>query len=58
MRHYFASTAREIMPDSYVEKLGGWKPGSNIMKKVYDYQKDKQSQQAQDALNERFKKLS
>ena len=58
MRHYFASTAREIMPDSYVEKLGGWKPGSQIMKKVYDYQKDKQSQQAQDALNERFKKLS
>ena len=58
MRHYFASTAREIMPDSYVEKLGGWKPGSEIMKKVYDYQKDKQSQQAQDALNERFKKLS
>lgn len=58
MRHYFASTAREIMPDSYVEKLGGWKPGSQIMKKVYDYQKDKQAQEAQEALIERFKKLS
>lgn len=58
MRHYFASTAREIMPDSYVEKLGGWKAGSQIMKKVYDYQKDKQAQEAQEALIERFKKLS
>jgi hypothetical protein len=41
-----------------VEKLGGWKPGSQIMKKVYDYQKDKQAQEAQEALIERFKKLS
>jgi hypothetical protein len=45
MRHYFASTAREVMPDSYVEKLGGWKPGSEIMKKVYDYQKKKHQEQ-------------
>lgn len=57
MRHYFAATAREVMPDSYVEKLGGWKPGSQIMKKVYDYQKQKQTELAQDALIERLRNL-
>jgi integrase len=58
MRHYFASTAREVMPDSYVEKLGGWKPGSSIMKKVYDYQKKKQTDEASEAFINRLKKLS
>lgn len=57
MRHYFASTAREVMPDSYVEKLGGWKPGSEIMKKVYDYQKKKQTEDAQNAFLDRLSKL-
>lgn len=37
MRHFFASTAREHMGDTYVEEAGGWKHGSQIMKKVYDY---------------------
>ena len=57
-RHYFASTAREVMPDGYVEKLGGWKPGSKIMQKVYDYTKAKQEKEAAAALLERLKKLS
>ena len=57
-RHYFASTAREVMPDGYVEKLGGWKPGSDIMKKVYDYTKKKQEKEAADALLKRLGKLS
>ena len=58
MRHYFASTAREIMPDGYVEKLGEWKPGSQIMKKVYDYQKEKQLEKMQDLLTKRLQNLS
>lgn len=57
-RHYFASTAREVMPDGYVEKLGGWKPGSKIMQKVYDYTKAKQEKEAANAFLERIKKLS
>lgn len=57
-RHYFASTAREVMPDGYVEKFGGWKPGSRIMQKVYDYTKAKQEKEAATALLERLKKLS
>ena len=57
-RHYFASTAREVMPDGYVEKFGGWKPGSNIMKKIYDYTKVKQEKEAAEALLKRLGKLS
>lgn len=42
LRHFFASSARDIMSDAYVEEAGGWKPGSQIMKKVYSYaQKEK-----------------
>ena len=48
-RHFFASTAREIMSDDYVEKLGGWRPGSPIMKKVYSYAKKKQEAVANEA---------
>ena len=48
-RHFFASTAREIMSDDYVEKIGGWKPGSPIMKKVYSYAKKKQEAAANEA---------
>lgn len=48
-RHFFASTAREIMSDDYVEKLGGWRPGSPIMKKVYSYAKKKQEAAANEA---------
>lgn len=57
LRHYFAATAREVMGDAYVEKLGGWKPGSRMMKKVYDYTKEKQEKEAQDALIGRMGKL-
>lgn len=42
LRHFFASSARDIMSDEYVEEAGGWKPGSQVMKKVYAYaQKEK-----------------
>jgi integrase len=57
MRHYFASSAREVMTDSYVEKLGGWKPNSTIMKSVYDYRKEKQTREAYDSLNKKLSKL-
>ncbi len=54
LRHYFASTAREIMGDAYVEKLGGWHAGSDIMKKVYDYTKAKQEHEARAAYARRM----
>lgn len=49
-RHYFASTASEIMPDAYVEAAGGWKKGSSVMKKVYDYAQKKKALEAQRKL--------
>lgn len=57
IRHYFASTAREIMGDAYVEKLGGWRAGSDIMKKVYDYTKKKQERESQSAFAEKLKTM-
>lgn len=46
LRHFFASTARESMGDVYVESMGGWKKGSNVMKKVYDYAQKKELDKA------------
>ena len=35
-RHFFASYLHaKGLPDAYIEKLGGWAPGSNVMKLVY-----------------------
>lgn len=47
LRHFFASTAREVMPDVYVEKMGGWKKGSKVMRQVYDYAQKKELEKAQ-----------
>lgn len=46
MRHFFASTARETMGDAYVEEAGGWKHGSQVMKKVYDYAQKHEAEKA------------
>ena len=36
LRHYFASIAAVLgIPDTYTESMGGWRPGSHVMKSVY-----------------------
>lgn len=36
LRHYFASIAAVLnIPDTYTESMGGWRPGSRVMKNVY-----------------------
>ena len=36
LRHYFASIAAVLgIPDAYTESFGGWRPGSRVMKSVY-----------------------
>ena len=36
LRHFFASYLHlKGIPDAYIEKYGGWKPGSRVMKEVY-----------------------
>ncbi len=57
LRHFFAATAREVMGDAYVEKMGGWKPGSDVMKKVYDYTKSKQEEESKNAYAEKMAKF-
>jgi integrase len=57
LRHFFASTAREIMPDAYVEQAGGWKPGSAIMRKVYDYAQKEEARKAKEALASKLSEI-
>lgn len=36
LRHFYASYLHlKGVPDAYVEKFGGWKPGSSVMKSIY-----------------------
>lgn len=36
LRHFFASYLHlKGIPDAYIEKYGGWKPGSSVMKEIY-----------------------
>lgn len=37
LRHYAASQLHAYgMPERYIEAMGGWKPGSNVLKRVYE----------------------
>lgn len=37
LRHYAASQLHACgVPDRYIEAMGGWKPGSNVLKRVYE----------------------
>lgn len=36
LRKYAASIRSEMMPGKYVEADGGWRPGSNVLKTIYD----------------------
>lgn len=37
LRHYAASQLHACgMPERYIEAMGGWKPGSNVLKRVYE----------------------
>ena len=36
LRHFFASYCHlKGIPDAYIEKIGGWRPGSEVMKAIY-----------------------
>lgn len=57
LRHYFAASAREIMSDQYVEEAGGWRPGSQVMRKVYSYAQKKRSEAAKKDLADRMERI-
>lgn len=56
-RHFFASTARETMGDTYVEDMGGWKHGSQVMRKVYDYSQRKVAEKAKQDFAKRISEI-
>ena len=56
-RHFFASTARETMGDTYVEDMGGWKHGSQVMRKVYDYSQKKVAEKAKQEFAKRISEM-
>ncbi len=57
LRHYFAATGLEVMPEMYVCEAGGWKPGSPIMKQVYAYTKAKKEKESKEAYAKRMSEL-
>ena len=53
LRHCYASRAAVMgVPDIYVAKMGGWKPGSPILKQVYQNALDAELLKQMDRMNE------
>lgn len=49
LRHYAASSLHASgMPERYIEAMGGWKPGSNVLKRVYENVIDSEMMRMQD----------
>ena len=49
LRHYAASQLHACgVPDRYIEAMGGWKPGSNVLKRVYENVLDSELVRMQD----------
>lgn len=54
LRHYFAAKMCSMTDLATAEKMGGWTPGSQIMRKAYDYSlanKEKQKKLMEDMMN-------
>lgn len=51
LRHYFASYCHlKGIPDSYVQKMGGWSKSSDIMKRVYQETMDAENLKMQEKM--------
>ena len=58
LRHYYASIAAVLgIPDVYLSRLGGWQPGSNVMKRVYQNIISDEKDKYESALNAHFSGL-
>lgn len=53
LRHYYASIGAVLgVPDTYLSQFGGWRPGSSVMKEVYQgTMKDMSEQYAADMVS-------
>ena len=58
LRHYYVSAAHALqIADAYVEKIGGWRPGSSVMKRHYTQTLNAVEKQAQEKLDAHALKL-
>lgn len=58
LRHYFASIAAVLnIPDAYTETMGGWRPGSRVMKNVYQNIIQPEADRYAEAMSDHFDNL-
>lgn len=58
LRHYFASIAAVLnIPDTYTESMGGWRPGSRVMKNVYQNIIQPEADRYASAMSDHFDEL-
>ena len=58
IRHFFASTASLIMPDTYAADMGGWaRGGDSALKKIYQNNIPSQSEYYADKMIEHLEKI-
>ena len=51
LRHYAASQMHANgVPDRYIEAIGGWKPGSSVLKRVYEHVIDEERSRIEETL--------
>lgn len=54
LRHYAASQLHACgMPERYIEAMGGWKPGSNVLKRLYENVLENEMSKMQDEYMKR-----
>ena len=55
LRHFYASYLHaQGIPDAYIEKFGGWSPGSPVMKRIYRGTIDEETKKNQDKVRNMF----
>lgn len=55
LRHFYASYLHaQGIPDAYIEKFGGWSPGSHVMKRVYRNALDDETERSKSAVKDLF----
>lgn len=56
LRHYAASTMHANgVPERYIEAIGGWKPGSNVLKRVYENVLDTELEKIERSMSEKHR---
>lgn len=57
LRHYFASELAKTMPLAVVERMGGWSPGSTVLRNVYINAQQAELKKAMEAASAHFEEV-